>query len=725
MRKITWKAALGTVAVLAAVAAVLVVAGCHRKEETGLNQSFLSPTALAATADGGVVVADADCDKVYLVNASGEVTATFDTGVTASGVCVASDGTVYVTAGEANGKVFVLDASLNKKAEIAVGHTPLDPTLTGNTLYVANRFSGNVTAIDTATNAVKGTVCEMREPFALAAASDGTVYAAALLPDQTMTEENVACLIKKIAPDGTVTDITMTNGTTAIRDICLSPDGKYLFAAHVVGRYGYPTTQLDRGWINTNALSLVSTETASLYYTVLLDGVDEGAANPYGVAFTPDGQYVAVTLAGTNQLEFVHYEALLSRLAGVDKNGTQPVDDLTFLNDIRYRLDLPGVGARAVCTSGNYLYVAQYFTGNLVKLTANNSERYEISLGTQPEANILRTGETIWNDGTLCYQGWQTCASCHPDGRVDALNWDNLNDGVGNSKQTKSLLYCYFTPPEMITGIRASAEIATRAGMKYIEFSTVSEEQLKALDEYIKYMEPVQSPYRNTDGSLTESAARGKELFESDEVGCAFCHSGPFYTNLQKYDVGTVNPETDGASQTVSELDVPTLAEVWRTAPYLYNGKAKTIYDVIKTFNTADKHGHTSQLTEEQLRDLEQYVLSLGNEGESFLISSVLSESENGTATPMTIIPGNTFTSVTVRNISGEAAAATVTFELFDKNGTSLGKKSEKLSKTEDNYTAAMKLSIAVPSNFEKGGYYIVTVSDGSKKLCTDFKVLY
>ena len=719
------KTVLAVAAVTAVVTAVLVVAGCKKKAPVSLNLTYISPSAVAPLSDGGVIVTDAGQNKVYALSADGTVTATFDAGLSASGVCVSPNGTVYVTAGEAAGKVFVLDGALGKQAEIAVGHTPLDPTLSpdGSKLYVANRFSGNVAVIDTASNAVTGYACTLREPTALAVTPDGTLFAASLLPDQAMTDECVAASLLRVNPDGSVNSIALTNGTTAIRDLCVSPDGASVIATHVLGRYAYPTTQLDRGWINTNAISVINASTGLLTGTALLDAVDEGAANPWGVTFTSDGQYLAVALAGTNQIEFVHYGSLLSRLASANANDTPATDDLTLLNDIRYRVDLPGTGVRALCTNGNYLFAAQYFTGNVVKLTANRSELYELSLGKQSETNILRQGEMIWNDGTICYQGWQTCASCHPDGRVDALNWDNLNDGIGNSKQTKSLLYCYYTPPEMITGIRASAEIATRAGMNFIEFSKISEEQFEALDEYLRSMRPVQSPYLNADGSLNESAARGKELFESDEVGCAHCHSGTFYTNLHSYDVGTVDPATDGASQTVSTLDTPTLAEVWRTAPYLYNGKAKTIYDVIKTFNQNDKHGHTSQLSEEQLRDLEQYVLSLGSSDESLLVSSVLSEDANGATSPYKIVPGNKFTSVSVRNVSSEAKSATVTFELFDKNGSSLGKASKKVS-LDPNYTASVDLSIAVPDTLEKGAYYLVTVTDGSNKLA-DLKVTY
>lgn len=716
----------GTALAIATVTAVLIIAGCKPKQMP-LNTKYISPSDLAATADGGVVVADAGMNCVYKLNADGTVAATAELGASVSGVCVSSNGTVYATAGGLNGKVFVLDGSLNKKAEIEVGHTPVSPVLSPdqNKLYVANRFTGNVSVINTATNKVDDTICDMREPIALAVTSDGTLYVGAHLPSQAMTETNVSSVVLAVSPDGNITEIEMTNGTTSLKDMCVSPDGKYVVATHIIARYGYPTTQLDRGWINTNAISLIDTSSKTCYHSVLLDGVDEGAANPYGVTFTPNNEYIAVAIAGTNQVEIIHYQYLLTLLSSVNKNSTPPEDDLTFLDDIRYRIDLTGIGPRAITVSGNYLYAAQYFTGNVIKFTFDRSEYYELSLGDQPENSILRTGEIVWNDGTLCYQGWQTCASCHPDGRADGVNWDNLNDGVGNSKSTKSLLYSYRTPPEMITGIRANAEIASRAGMKYIEFATVDEELLLALDEYIKSFEPENSPYLNKDGSLSEAAKRGKTLFESAEVGCATCHTAPYYTDLKMYDVGTVNPATDGASQVVSTLDTPTLLEVWRTAPYLYNGKAATIYDVIKTFNENDTHGKTSHLTEEQLRDLEAYVLSIGAEGEDFGVTTVISEDSKGVESLMTITPGTTIRSLEVRKLTENAESATVTFELFDKDGKSLAKKTKKTGKLDKNYAESIKLDVKVPENLEKGAYYVITIYSGNNKKATDFKMYY
>ena len=57
-------------------------------------------------------------------------------------------------------------------------------------------------------------------------------------------------------------------------------------------------------------------------------------------------------------------------------------------------------------------------------------------------------------------------------------------------------------------------------------------------------------------------------------------------------------------------FDTPALVEIWRTAPYLYDGRAVTIKNMLVEHNTDDKHGRTSGLTEKQIVDLAEFVLS-------------------------------------------------------------------------------------------------------------------
>jgi cytochrome c peroxidase len=210
----------------------------------------------------------------------------------------------------------------------------------------------------------------------------------------------------------------------------------------------------------------------------------------------------------------------------------------------------------------------------------------------------------FFHDAGLCFQQWQSCSSCHPgEARADGLNWDLLNDGIGNPKSTKSLLWAHQTPPAMISGVRDSAEAAVRAGIRSIQFAVRPDEDAAAIDEYLKSLKPVPSPHL-ADGALSEKAKRGEAVFQ--KAGCAHCHPAPLFTNLKASNVGT------GKGREVNtEFDTPTLVEIWRTAPYLHDGRAATSRDVLTTFNPGDKHGKTSALTPEEIADLAEYVLSL------------------------------------------------------------------------------------------------------------------
>ena len=123
------------------------------------------------------------------------------------------------------------------------------------------------------------------------------------------------------------------------------------------------------------------------------------------------------------------------------------------------------------------------------------SNPVSLPLHSPAEPTAARLGEMYFNDGTLCLQGWQSCASCHScDARVDGMNWDLQNDGIGNPKNVKSLLLSFETPPVMSMGVRADAATAIRAGIRYILFADLPE--------------PSPPPWTNTSGLCNRFPAR-------------------------------------------------------------------------------------------------------------------------------------------------------------------------------------------------------------------------
>ncbi len=588
-------------------------------------KEYLSPVALVADNEGKILyVAEATAKQVVVFDiGSSKVTKTFSLSSQPNGLALAPDGSrLYVTSGGYNGRIHIVNLKTGKVAKaLPAGHTPVGPVVSsdGKTLYVCNRFNNNVSVIDLASRKELARIPVQREPVAAALTADNKLlFIANHLPAGAADGDYTAAVVSILDTETKkiIKTIKLPNGSTSVQDICIAPDGRDAYITHILARYQLPTTQLERGWMNTNALSIVDIQKRKLLNTVLLDDVDLGAAIPWDVECTDDGKYICITHASTHEVSVIDRAKLHDKLASVAKGvkvsdvSLSPDDvpnDLSFLVGLRRRLKLTGNGPRGLAVIGTKLYVAEYFTDSLgvVEIDPEKPPRSQsVSLGARKALTKVRKGEMLFNDASLCFQNWQSCASCHPGGaRVDALNWDLLNDGVGNPKNTKSLLLAHKTPPATITGVRPDAETAVRAGIRHIQFAVRPEEDAAAIDEYLKSLKPVQSPYL-VKGKLSSEARQGRRVF--NKAGCVSCHTFPLYTDLNKYNLGLGKDRDENQS-----FDTPTLIEAWRTAPYLYDGRAKTIKEVLTKHNPNDKHGKTSTLTDKQINSLAEFILSL------------------------------------------------------------------------------------------------------------------
>jgi YVTN family beta-propeller protein len=572
------------------------------------RDAYLSPVALVAdTNRARLYVAEQTVSRVVVVDLNTDTLGqTFPLPDAPNGLALSPDAArLYVAAGVAEGRIFVLDALTGDLLQtLAVGHTPMSPVVSpdGARLYVCNRFNDDVSVMALASGATVARIPVARQPHAVALTPDGRrLFVANLLPSGPATNLAVAGVVSVVdtTANAVVATVRLPVGAHSLRGLCVAPDGAHVFVTHVLSRFYVPTTQVTRGWMNTAALSIIDVARGALVNTVLLDDLDLGAANPWGVACTADGQYLCVAHAGTHEISVIDRSALLTRLPA---GGADVPQDLTYLASLRRRLPLKGNGPRAIALVGTKLYAAEFFSDSVGVVDLAPGQEYgakEIVVGWQKPATGARLGERHYNDATLCLQHWQSCASCHPDARSDSLNWDLINDGFGSPKNSKSHLYSMQTPPAMATGIRANAPVAVRAGFKYIEFLSQPEACAEAVDTFLTSLTPTPSPYL-VNGALSAAATRGQAHFETR--GCAQCHSGPYLTDGQKHDLGTATAREPGVL-----FDTPTLREIWRTAPYLHDGRAATVREVITTVHAA----RVSGLSEAEIDDLTAYVLSL------------------------------------------------------------------------------------------------------------------
>ena len=471
-------------------------------------------------------------------------------------------------------------------------------------LFVCHRFGHAIGVHDLATGVERARIAVLREPIAAAISPDGTILAVANhLPEGATESSSVAAAVTLLDTREMAvrTHVRLPSGSVLLQGIAISPAGTHCAVVHQVARFQVPTTQIEHGWMNASALSLIDLRTASWITTVLLDEVRRGAANPSAVAWNHDGRWLSITHAGTHEVSLIDFPAFQLRLE--EHRGGPMITQLDFLRGIRRRVALSGSGPRSLAIAGGRAYIGQFFSDTVSVVDLKAAALIgDLTLGPGTHPNLADEGERWFHDATLSRQGWQSCASCHPEGRADGLNWDLLNDGLGNPKNTKSLVLSHRTPPVMSLGVRASAEKAVRSGFRHILFTPPNETTALAVDAYLKGLRAVPALQRPP-----ESVRRGQRLFESAQVGCAVCHPSPLYTDQARHRVGT-----DGKRDRVGAgYDTPTLIECWRTAPYLHNGSAATLREVLTTRNSDDQHGKTSHLTTDQLDDLEAFVLSL------------------------------------------------------------------------------------------------------------------
>ena len=135
--------------------------------------------------------------------------------------------------------------------------------------------------------------------------------------------------------------------------------------------------------------------------------------------------------------------------------------------------------------------VASYYCGAVLLLDPDRCRVTKtISLGAQPQPDAARRGEFVFHDGRHCFQHWLSCSTCHPDGRADGMNWDLVNDGIGNPKNARSLLWSHKTPPVMSLGVRESMEEAAEKGFQFIQFREIDPGDLKAVQAYLRPWSP-------------------------------------------------------------------------------------------------------------------------------------------------------------------------------------------------------------------------------------------
>ena len=345
--------------------------------------------------------------------------------------------------------------------------------------------------------------------------------------------------------------------------------------------------------------------------------------NPWEGAISPDGKLAYFVYAGTNDMNFC-------RVIDDDYREMQPIGGLTRVGQLPKAIRLSADGKLVYIYNTMDFEVAIFNGANMQKLGA-------VKVCEPPKTPEWVRGKVLFSTALppMTSRRWIACSSCHPDGLTDGRVWHNP-EGLrkvphffglahthplhwsGDRDEVQDFEYTIRGRLMQGKGLLAGP-LKPKLGFKAVELEENTSGRSPDLDALAIYTNSFEatflSPHIPAPGKLSESAQRGKSLFSSKEVGCASCHSGPYYTNssLQKpfnvHDVGTGND--DPSEKMGPKYDTPSLLYVYRTAPYLHHGKAKTLHDVLTTSNKDDKHGKTSHLKPSDIDDLVAFLKAL------------------------------------------------------------------------------------------------------------------
>jgi cytochrome c553 len=223
-----------------------------------------------------------------------------------------------------------------------------------------------------------------------------------------------------------------------------------------------------------------------------------------------------------------------------------------------------------------------------------------------------------------------SCASCHPDGDVDGRQWD-FGEGPLDTSTLRGALVCkplHYTTH--LDEIQDTYEFTrnTMAGRWFVRSNEMNDylgpsnaglsRDLDALAAYIESLKTKRPPPPPPEE--LPAIEKGRKIFFSNKSRCVRCHIPPYYTDsgrrdargsFVRHNVGTWKHYED---EGLKSLDTPSLLGLRQSEPYLHDGRARILESVFSDHNPENLHGHTSDLNDEDIHNLSEFLRYLNPE---------------------------------------------------------------------------------------------------------------
>jgi YVTN family beta-propeller protein len=355
-------------------------------------------------------------------------------------------------------------------------------------------------------------------------------------------------------------------------------------------------------------IARVRLDESSRREAMTLDPQGKAVSDPHGIGMTHDEAWLVASASGTHELLVYRTEGLVLQSTGGPGDHIDP--HLAFDRQRFYRVPLGGrpMGLK-ISRDNRRVFVANYLA-NAVQVVDLDSRgvTQTIELGGPAQPSLARRGEAIFYDGQRSLDQWYSCHSCHYDGATNAVAMDTLNDGsLQTFKTVLTLKNVAQTAPWTWHGWQTDLEAAMRKSLTETMLGPrPTDDDVRALVAYLSAAESPPNPYRGEQAAPSETALRGKAVFESEKAGCANCHSGPYFTDGEIHDVGLGSPRDE-----YEGYNTPSLVGVYQRVRLLHDGRGKSLEKTLAGPHNPAKVTGRGELNETELADLIEYLKTL------------------------------------------------------------------------------------------------------------------
>jgi len=597
---------------------------------------YLPPTATAPASSSNLLVETpaSGNPRLWVVNQDNDSVSVFDTVTAAKLAEIAVGSAPRTIALASNGMLWVANKRDSSLSVINTGTRAVSRTIAlprgsqpfgiaiapaSTTAYIALEASGTLLKFDTASYAQTGSLAVGANPRQVSVSGDGTTVYVSRFITPPLPGEATATITPTAATGGEVVQIAAAPFAVT-RTIVLQHSDKpdtenqgrgipnYLGAVAISpdGSQAWVPSKQDnvkRGALRDGTgLNFQSTVRAISSRIVLATGqedlakrVDHDNSSVASAAvYDPKGAYLFVALETSREIAVVDAYAGIERLRIAAGRAPQGL---------------------AVSADGTRLYVSNFMDRNVGVYDLTPLLQQGVlsvpavgtwaSVAVEKLTTAVLTGKQFFYDALdtrLARDRYMSCATCHNDGGQDGRVWDMTGQGEGlrntialrgRGGMAQGLLHWSANFDEVQDFEGQIRVLAGGTGlMSDTAFNTGTRNQplgdkkagvsadLDALAAYVSSLTAFDaSPNRPSAAALSSAATAGRAVFQAQN--CAACHGGSAFTNS-----GTTAPMNIGSLKASSGsrlggpltgIDVPTLRDVWATAPYLHDGSAATL----------------------------------------------------------------------------------------------------------------------------------------------------